>query len=434
MIDGDDEPAARSPTRSFHGERSNAYLSWAAVVAVLLVGARGLLDGAVHDALFAATVAAVALVPVLALDSRRAALPWEVTVVAVLPVVGAVLAPGGFARQLTLYAGAAALALALTLELHALTEVSLERWLAVAFVAMLSAALAAGWATATWLGDLVVGTDGVPGNDRLMWLLFAATGSGLVAGLLFDRYYRRFPGEELVSAPVDGVDEDVFARRTDVDDYPTLEDRLPASARRQRLAIRALRVGIVAVLAYGLVAFEVRAAANAAGMLVVTYLPAALRRRYGLPFDSGLVLWITFVAFLHGIGSAALYDLTFWWHNLTHPLSATLVGGLGYVALRTLDACRDDVHLPPPLLPGFVVLFVVALGVYWEFGEFGLDAVAGASGLEMPLSQRGLHDTMTDLVFDTVGGVVVALWGIPYLTDLTDAVIDRLEDGSVLGR
>ncbi|WP_293032787.1 hypothetical protein [Natronococcus sp.] len=425
---------SRTPTRAFHGERSNAAISWLAIVIVVLIGARALVDGFVHEVLFAATVVTVAVVPLIALRSTRAALPWEVTAVAIAPLLGAVLAPDLWNRQLVVYAGAATIALALTLEVHALTEIRLERWLAIAFVTMLSASVAATWAVLTWTVDLVAGTDLLASNTEAMWLLIVATVAGLLAGVCFDRYYCRFPGEELVSAPVDGIEEDVFASEADIDGHPPLEERLPASGRAQRGLVQALRLGMAAILGYGVVTFDPGVISNAAAMLAVTFLPTLLRRRYGLPFDAGLTLWITTVVFMHAIGSFYIYDRSFWWHNLTHPLSATLVGAVGYVAVRTLDEHRDEIHMPPELVPGTIVVFVLSFGVLWEIGEFGFDVVAAYTGLEMPLAQHGLDDTMSDIVFNTIGAIVVARWGLPYLTDVTDAVTDRLEDWWILGR
>lgn len=78
------------------------------------------------------------------------------------------------------------------------------------------------------------------------------------------------------------------------------------------------------------------------------------------------------------------------------------------------------------LVPASVVLFVLPVGVFWEIGESTFDLLAAAYGLEMPLSQHGFDDTMTDVVFNTVGAVVVAVWGLPYLVPVTDAITDRL--------
>ncbi|WP_255170471.1 hypothetical protein [Natrononativus amylolyticus] len=423
---------ARTPTRRLHGERSNAYLSWTAVAVALLVGGGAILTGTLHEAVFAASVAAVTLLPAIVLDSRRAALPWEIPVLAVVPLVAAVLVPDSFARQLILYAGAAPLALALTLEANALTEIRLERWLAVGFVTMLAATIAALWATLTWLFDSVAGTAIVPSNDWVMWLFIVATGTGLLAGVVFDRYYRGFPGEELVSAPVDGIDQDRFAEKTGADDHPTLEEHLPLPTVVQRGLVWAMRLGLFGMLAYGVLAPQSELITNAGLMLAITFVPTLLRRRYDLPFDAGLVLWVTTVVFLHALGSAYFYERTFWWHNLTHPLSATLVGAIGYAFIRTLDEHRDDVHLPPGLVPLFVVVFVAAFGVVWEISEFGFDVLAAAYDLTMPLTQHGLDDTMTDVVFNTIGASIVAAWGLPYLDPVTDAITDRLEGWPVV--
>ncbi|WP_440766123.1 hypothetical protein [Natronorubrum sp. DTA7] len=96
------------------------------------------------------------------------------------------------------------------------------------------------------------------------------------------------------------------------------------------------------------------------------------------------------------------------------------------------DELREEIHLPPVLVPSFVVLFVLSFGVFWEIGEFAQDIVADYAGIQMPLAQHGLDDTMTDIVFNTIGAIVVAAWGLPYLTDLTDAVTDRLEGWRLL--
>jgi hypothetical protein len=43
------------------------------------------------------------------------------------------------------------------------------------------------------------------------------------------------------------------------------------------------------------------------------------------------------------------------------------------------------------------------------------------------LTQYGLEDTMLDLVFDTVGAVVVAVWGTAYLLDISGYIAQRLD-------
>jgi VanZ family protein len=45
------------------------------------------------------------------------------------------------------------------------------------------------------------------------------------------------------------------------------------------------------------------------------------------------------------------------------------------------------------------------------------------------ITQHGLSDTLKDLVFDTIGGIVVGLWGTVYLVDVSEAIRERLETG-----
>ena len=55
----------------------------------------------------------------------------------------------------------------------------------------------------------------------------------------------------------------------------------------------------------------------------------------------------------------------------------------------------------------FLLLFVMAFGVFWEVIEFALGEAARAVGNRALLTQYGLEDTMLDLVFDVVGAVLV---------------------------
>ena len=42
------------------------------------------------------------------------------------------------------------------------------------------------------------------------------------------------------------------------------------------------------------------------------------------------------------------------------------------------------------------------------------------------LTQYGVYDTLWDLVYNSIGGVLVALWGGVYLTDLSGTLSERL--------
>jgi len=49
-------------------------------------------------------------------------------------------------------------------------------------------------------------------------------------------------------------------------------------------------------------------------------------------------------------------------------------------------------------------------------------------GGETPLTQYGVEDTMKDLAFDAVGGVLAATFGAAHLSSLVDDLERRLDD------
>jgi hypothetical protein len=208
-----------------------------------------------------------------------------------------------------------------------------------------------------------------------------------------------------------------------------VRDRLHVSERRQKQATRAMEVGLVVVLLAGLYRRNVGVVVNASIAFAITFLPAILERDYDIPMDAGLTLWITTAVFLHALGTLGPYrNPTFWWwDHLTHALSSSLVAAIGYATTRALDEHTDDIYLPPRFTFVFILLFVVAFGVVWEVIEFGIGGAASMLGSAAILTQYGLEDTMKDLLFDTVGGLLVALWGTAYLSDVVGALADRLD-------
>jgi hypothetical protein len=213
-----------------------------------------------------------------------------------------------------------------------------------------------------------------------------------------------------------------------------VRDRIGLSDRRQRQLSRAMQLTLVGLVFVGLERGTLGIVVNASIALGVTYLPAILERDYHIPMDPALTLWITAAVFLHALGTSGLpgattnfYRSVPWWDHLTHTLSSSIVAAVGYATARALELHSDGVSLPPRFMFVFVLLFVVAFGVFWEVIEFVLTVLADRVGSQTVLVQYGLEDTMLDLLFDTLGGVVVGLWGTAHLTDVVGALADRLE-------
>lgn len=200
-----DEPAKEAPDgpshvidRLFRNGRTNAILSWLLVGVLFLVFVESLLDFDILWVTFVAATAMIVLLPPLAYREWRVMLPWELLVLALLPIlVRAVF--GGELGTFAYYLSIAALALLITVELHTFTSLRVTHWFAVAFVVMTTLASVAVWSIVRWTLDWRLGTSFLAGdelgqdaaNAALMVEFGYVTLAGLAAGILFDAYFRR---------------------------------------------------------------------------------------------------------------------------------------------------------------------------------------------------------------------------------------------------
>ncbi|MFC4407533.1 hypothetical protein [Haloarchaeobius iranensis] len=211
-------------------------------------------------------------------------------------------------------------------------------------------------------------------------------------------------------------------------------DRLGIDEAFQRRVTRLMQLTLVGLLFVGIERRNLGIVVNTLLGLAVTQLPAVIERDFDIPLDAGLSLWITTAAFLHALGTVGIpgtegtfYRSTQWWDHMTHALSSSLVAAAGYTTVRALDEHSDEIHLPSRVTFVFILSFVMAFGVVWELVEFGIGIATAALGSGGFLIQFGVDDTMRDLVFNTAGGLVVAVWGQAYLSDVVGAVRNRLE-------
>lgn len=203
--------------------------------------------------------------------------------------------------------------------------------------------------------------------------------------------------------------------------------RLPRpSMRNQRRIARAMQLVLLGLIGYGIVAGQPKPITNGGIGLLVTFLPAVMRRNYNLALDPWLALWITTAVFLHTLGSAGLYAQIGWWDHLTHAMSASLIAAFGYTTARTIDLHNDVIHIPRRVFFVYIFVVVLSFGVIWELFEFALDVVATETGVTMPLAQHGLDDTVRDTMFNSLGALLVAAFGQAHLTNVAEGLRERL--------
>jgi len=183
--------------------RINALAAWVVVGVFGLVAVESGLTGDYLWAAFAATVAATVTLPAIVARDPRAMPPWEIVLLAGLPVVGRAVARFQVTSNVATYLSIAAFALLVAVNLHLFTSVEMSVSFAVLFVVVTTLAAAGTWALARWASDLYLGTelllapgpDGVVDREAIeheLMVEFVASGiAGLVAGLLFEGYIHR---------------------------------------------------------------------------------------------------------------------------------------------------------------------------------------------------------------------------------------------------
>lgn len=188
-----------------------------------------------------------------------------------------------------------------------------------------------------------------------------------------------------------------------------------------------MQAGIALVFGLGALSGSLSVMVNAAVALAVTFLPAIIERDWEIRLNPLLTLWISLAVLLHAVGMLGPYTTISWWDHVTHTLSATVVAGVGYATTRALDEHSEAVFFPTRFLFVYVLLFTVAFGVFWEVLEFAARGAALRLGMEEILVQYGLEDTIVDLIFDSLGAVLVSLFGTGALAPVVDSLAARFE-------
>ena len=179
--------------------RLNATLGWVITGVVALVAVGSFLRGDPLWSVFALAVLALIVIPPLAFLSPQVMLPWEVLLLAALPILGRAVATFEVSSQIATYLSVAALALIVAVELQTFTTVRMTPTFAVAFVVITTLATAGIWSVARWSADIWLGTGFIEAlgpdeaaQERAVMLEFVASFiAGILAGLIFEFYVRR---------------------------------------------------------------------------------------------------------------------------------------------------------------------------------------------------------------------------------------------------
>ena len=93
-----------------------------------------------------------------------------------------------------------------------------------------------------------------------------------------------------------------------------------------------------------------------------------------------------------------LYESSIIYDKLMHSLGTGVIAGLGLLATNQYSL-RRQLGLPRTLIFLLVLGTAISAGTLWEVFEFALDRTG------LFYAQRGLHDTMLDLIADAIGAI-----------------------------
>ncbi|PCR90953.1 hypothetical protein [Natrinema ejinorense] len=174
----------------FRSSRLNGLIAWLVVAVLATVFIESALEFDLQWLGFVTSVGVIVLIPPAAYGDWRVMLPWELLVLATLPILVRGLF-GGSVGTFAAYLAVAGLALLVTVELHMFTSLRVTHWFAVALVVLTTLASVAAWSVLRWNLDRAFGTSYLSTNEALMYEWLSVTVAGLAAGVLFDAYFRR---------------------------------------------------------------------------------------------------------------------------------------------------------------------------------------------------------------------------------------------------
>lgn len=175
----------------FLGRRKNAVLSWLLSGYMFLTTANILLDGNRLWSVFSMTVICLILLPAMIRKDHTVLPPFEIILLLSVPFTLQGMELGFIASNTLNYITAATVSLLIITELDSYTGFRTTSKFSIVLLALSTLAVAALWAVARWLHDIYLGSSFIESNSVLMHEFTAALTAGILAGMVFNIYFKR---------------------------------------------------------------------------------------------------------------------------------------------------------------------------------------------------------------------------------------------------
>lgn len=145
--------------------------------------------------------------------------------------------------------------------------------------------------------------------------------------------------------------------------------------------------------------------------LLLMFSPALIRKDFRADFPSLIDTLILVYLFLGTyLGSfKSFFEEIWWWDILLHLLMGINIALISFSIIFRLKEVKAHVQLSPFMIASFSFAISMAAGGIWEIIEYILDTFFG---FEL---QQPHPDTMIDLIFVFIGGLVVSAGGYLYV-------------------
>lgn len=161
--------------------------------------------------------------------------------------------------------------------------------------------------------------------------------------------------------------------------------------------------------------------------LIFITLPFLIEKRFRLEFPRQyLILLLLFFYASMFLGTANHFFTRFWWWDkMLHSFSGLIFANLGFLIAMYLGRSQKlDSKFNRTLVTMFSFCFSVASGAVWEIYEYSMDKTFG-----FLYQGIGIDDTMLDIICDTLGALIFALFAFFQRTEKFKLIskIDELQ-------
>jgi FtsH-binding integral membrane protein len=152
--------------------------------------------------------------------------------------------------------------------------------------------------------------------------------------------------------------------------------------------------------------------------VIILMLPLLFERAGWFKMPLFMYIWASLAVGLHTFGLVwGLYDSTWWWDELTHATSSSMVCMIAALGLYLFDMHSVKIKVPRWAYPMMILTFSIFIGTVWEIAELS-GALLTGRGI-----QYSTKDTLRDSYLDLLGGSFTSLLWVSWLWRDTKGVL-----------